>query len=123
MHSRPQSHLALLTGETWARGPEGSGDTGLEKFEILGLLMASICSSRSVYVSKCRCCKPFNTQSSFRNQLTLREEQIDALRCPRISDVLILWRQSPLVLVPRLHRLRGPGGSGEEDAAYVESYS
>ena len=29
-HSRPQSHLALLTGEAWARGPEGSGDTGLE---------------------------------------------------------------------------------------------
>ena len=29
-HSHPQSHLALLTCEAWARGPEDSGDTGFE---------------------------------------------------------------------------------------------
>ena len=30
-HSRPQSRLALLTAEGWARGPRGSGDTGFRK--------------------------------------------------------------------------------------------
>ena len=47
--------------------------------------------------------------------LKLREEQVDAIGSPRISDFLILCRQSPLVLVPRLHRSRGPGGSGDEN--------
>ena len=48
--------------------------------------------------------------------LTLREEQINAIRSPRISDFLVLCRESPLVLlVPRLHRLRGLGGSGDEN--------
>ena len=51
--------------------------------------------------------------------LTLREEQIDAIRSPRISDFLILCRQSPLVLVPRLHWLRGPGGSGDENGDVI----
>ena len=50
--------------------------------------------------------------------LTLREEQIDTIRSPRISEFLILCCQSPLVLMPRLHRLRGQvsgggGGGGE----------
>ena len=47
--------------------------------------------------------------------LTLREEQMDAIRSPRISDFLILCHQSPLVLMPRLHQLRGPGGSGDKN--------
>ena len=47
--------------------------------------------------------------------LTLREEQIDATRSPTITDFLILCRQSPLVLVRRLHRSRRPGGSGDEN--------
>ena len=53
-HSRPQSHLALLTGEAWARGLQGSSlwRHKIRKSEILGLLMASTCSSRSVNVSK-----------------------------------------------------------------------
>ena len=55
MHSRPQSHLGTRTRGPWRHR--------IRKSEILGLLMASICSSRSVNVSKFRCCKPFNTQS------------------------------------------------------------
>ena len=43
----------------------------IRKSEILGLLMASICSSRSVNVSKFRCCKPHNPPLE---TLTLREE-------------------------------------------------
>ena len=52
--------------------------------------------------------------------LTLQEKQIGAIGSPRISAFLILSRQSPLVLVPRLHRLRGPGGSGDENGAQAE---
>ena len=46
---------------------------------------------------------------------------MDAIRSPRVSDFLILCRQSPLVLEPRFHRLRGPGGSGDENGCAVHN--
>ena len=84
VHSRPQSHLALLTGEVSMS---------------LNLGVANLLTHNP----------PLET-------LTLREEQMDTIKSPRISDFLILCRQSPLVLVLRLHRLRRPGGSGDENA-------
>ena len=38
--------------------------------------------------------------------VTLQEEQYNAIKSPRTLDFLIQCRQSPLVLVPKLHLLR-----------------
>ena len=79
------------------------------RFAIIGKsLMTSICSSRSVNVSKGGLCVKRFATPKFRGIDT----QMDAIRSPRISDFLILC---PLILLPRLHRLRGPGGFGDQD--------
>ena len=108
-HSRPQSLLGA-----WARGPEGSGDTG---FEVLDFRTSGHFWSSTTFVIEFTCCYRSVNECNFRWFKAFKRESSNLLLNRKWPKVLKSRTSNPVSPETPGPSSQAPGGSGDENAS------